>query len=569
VQKRVPRFLIKQEPCYRRWGEALAIICTPKSPARPLRPNKLYIQLVDSQARRSAPAFLSSALLHFAVVFFLLRMPFSVFLADAAPKKQNARIVYELRTINLSAYLPFLRPPGPGGHPGRGTRPDKPPARGSNAFHPKLTIISNPPHPDNSRQTILQTPSPPDLKIPFEIHLPNILISSTTLVLMPPPRFNFDAGRIRVSSTNKTETLYHSPTPKEPAVPAEFALTLPPSPNLLPHLVVPAPPPAPSPEATKSQNTTEVSGVGSDNGTPGDTTGLLAVSVQSGPLTEVLALPPGNRYGAFSISPAGGQPGSPGGVAAGDPQGGAGGPGTGGNGSTGVGTGGVGGGGDGGPTGEVTLSITGVAGTAGVVARGVLPSSVAESRIYPVLLVPRIPRNALVITAGPVGGGGLRLYGVLQGDKIFTTYLPMPGKSWILQYCHRKDASSHRGQRSREIVAELEHGLIPPFAEEKFDFHRPPIPEEKADEMIILYGVIRNDGSVGELEVLQGVQAEADQAALAAFGRWKFRPALRAGKRVSVEILVGIPATGSGTEGPRTTRTEANPKDQRRKFPQR
>jgi outer membrane biosynthesis protein TonB len=60
--------------------------------------------------------------------------------------------------------------------------------------------------------------------------------------------------------------------------------------------------------------------------------------------------------------------------------------------------------------------------------------------------------------------------------------------------------------------------------------------------MFILQGVIREDGSVAELKVLQGIQEEADQVAIAAFGRWKFKPALREDQPVAVEILVGIPA---------------------------
>ena len=145
--------------------------------------------------------------------------------------------------------------------------------------------------------------------------------------------------------------------------------------------------------------------------------------------------------------------------------------------------------------------------------------------------------------AGPVGGGGLRVYGVLKCGKIYTTNLPMPGKDWILQYCYRTDSPGNQSARSRDFATEPEPGLMPPSAEERFYFHRPAIPEERAHEMIILHGVIREDGSVDELKIFQGVQKEADQTALAAFARWKFRPALRAGKRVKLEILVGIPAT--------------------------
>jgi TonB family protein len=91
-------------------------------------------------------------------------------------------------------------------------------------------------------------------------------------------------------------------------------------------------------------------------------------------------------------------------------------------------------------------------------------------------------------------------------------------------------------------VARLDHGLVPPDAEKQFDFRRPPVPPDKADEFIILRGVIREDGSVDKLRLLRGVVPLADQAALAAFARWKFRPALRQGKPVAVEILVGVPA---------------------------
>jgi len=60
-------------------------------------------------------------------------------------------------------------------------------------------------------------------------------------------------------------------------------------------------------------------------------------------------------------------------------------------------------------------------------------------------------------------------------------------------------------------------------------------------EMIILQGVIREDGTVGDLKVFKGLIGAADQAALTAFSRWKFRPAQRSNKPIAVEILVGIP----------------------------
>ena len=59
--------------------------------------------------------------------------------------------------------------------------------------------------------------------------------------------------------------------------------------------------------------------------------------------------------------------------------------------------------------------------------------------------------------------------------------------------------------------------------------------------MIVLHGIIDKDGAVQKLNIYQGVKNLADQAALAAFDRWKFKPALENGKPIAVEILVGIP----------------------------
>jgi hypothetical protein len=149
----------------------------------------------------------------------------------------------------------------------------------------------------------------------------------------------------------------------------------------------------------------------------------------------------------------------------------------------------------------------------------------------------------MVVTAGPVGGGGLQVYGVLKGGKIYTIYLPMPGKNWILQYCADDSSDPRPVRQSSRVEIRLDPGIVPPSAVEQFDFYRPAVSKSDANrqEMIILQGVIREDGSVGELKVLQGLNETVNQAALAAFGRWKFRPAQRSSKPIAVEVLVGIP----------------------------
>jgi hypothetical protein len=152
---------------------------------------------------------------------------------------------------------------------------------------------------------------------------------------------------------------------------------------------------------------------------------------------------------------------------------------------------------------------------------------------------------SVVVSSGPGGGGGLRVYGVLHAEKIYTIYLPMPGKNWILQYCAH-DNPPNPAPASRVVQIRLQPLLAPPKVVDQFDFHRPPMTQGPPDAMIILHGLIRADGAVGNLEVLRGLEPAINAAALAAFARWKFAPALRAGSPLDVEILVGVPAVVPG-----------------------
>jgi TonB family protein len=57
----------------------------------------------------------------------------------------------------------------------------------------------------------------------------------------------------------------------------------------------------------------------------------------------------------------------------------------------------------------------------------------------------------------------------------------------------------------------------------------------------VLKGVIKEDGTVDGLTIYQSIVPAMDEAARQAFSRWKFKPALREGKPVAVDILVGAP----------------------------
>jgi TonB family protein len=172
---------------------------------------------------------------------------------------------------------------------------------------------------------------------------------------------------------------------------------------------------------------------------------------------------------------------------------------------------------------------------------GTLAPLTPEALVYPVKPdSPKARAPSIVVSSGSYGGGGLRMYGVLHGNKIYTVYFSMPGNTWILQYCAR-EPGTQVDPASRVVQMQMQPLLTPPAALEQFDFHRPPEQQTSARILIILHGFIHEDGSVSDLEVVQSHDPTSDAAARAAFSRWKFKPALRAGAPVALEILVGIP----------------------------
>jgi TonB family protein len=58
---------------------------------------------------------------------------------------------------------------------------------------------------------------------------------------------------------------------------------------------------------------------------------------------------------------------------------------------------------------------------------------------------------------------------------------------------------------------------------------------------VILYGVIRRDGSVDSIQKVRGIDPQLDANSIAAFAQWKFQPATREGEPVDLEAVVHIP----------------------------
>lgn len=95
--------------------------------------------------------------------------------------------------------------------------------------------------------------------------------------------------------------------------------------------------------------------------------------------------------------------------------------------------------------------------------------------------------------------------------------------------------------------AELDGGkkdgeLLEPVAMQKSDPGYPlELIRSNVHGMVTLYAVIHSDGRVGEIRVLNSPDDRLDSYAAQALARWKFLPAERGGKPVSLEAVVEIP----------------------------
>ncbi len=58
---------------------------------------------------------------------------------------------------------------------------------------------------------------------------------------------------------------------------------------------------------------------------------------------------------------------------------------------------------------------------------------------------------------------------------------------------------------------------------------------------VILYAIIRKDGSVDSIQRVRGLEPQLDQNAMEALREWKFSPATRDGAPVDIEAVVHIP----------------------------
>jgi TonB family protein len=239
----------------------------------------------------------------------------------------------------------------------------------------------------------------------------------------------------------------------------------------------------------------------------------------------------GNRRGLFATSPAG----SP--DATGTPE---------------IRAGGAGPGGDARPGKENALGlklssggpadVTGLGSSAGSptpgTANGTVPRSPSpfdapsarQTMMAKAVPPPDLPRPA-VIEGPPPDHVDQSVFG---GRKYYTMLLNTPNLtstsgSWIFRFAEL-DLRTKSGQ------------LTAPVALAKVDPAYPAdLMRDGVEGVVICYAVIRSDGTVGDVKILEGFDSRLDENARRALSRWHFRPGTRNGAPVDLEMVVRIP----------------------------
>ena len=128
---------------------------------------------------------------------------------------------------------------------------------------------------------------------------------------------------------------------------------------------------------------------------------------------------------------------------------------------------------------------------------------------------------------------------IFISKKIYKMLVNMPNLnsatgSWILNFTELRVDSAGARLDSPDISG--------PVPLRKVDPKYPPtLINERVEGEVVLYAVIRRDGSVDSIQLVRGIDEQLDANAMEALSQWKFRPAARQGSPVELEAIVHIP----------------------------
>jgi TonB family protein len=541
----------------------------------------------DVLVKRGLPwtRFLQSVAYH--VLAFALLIAFTRFFAlrpraIAKPTFDRAQVIY----YTPSEYLPPLDT--------RAQRAAQP-AKADPELSPQA-IISVPPEADNRSQTIV---TPPNVKLKHDVALPNIVAWSDKLekpqLAIPPVPLTPAAEITRIAPQIDTAVVKPPPDAADLAqrrnLPTSQSAVVAPPPDVsaskladfqAPQPALIAPPPSVENASTRPLGDLNVGpssviapaprlavaeqrvGAASRLSRAGAGTPLVVAPPPSlsasgsstaslGALGRIIALnlhpaagappnpPTGNRRGSFAATPEGhaGASGSPG-SASGDAASGAGSGGSGkeiGSGST--------------RKGNTDLPAGLYVGSAAAKPSPVAGNRSSTNSVNPNLVAsvkpPRVAsapsRTLQPETAAKLSAPERAVFG---DRKFYSVTLNMPnlnsaGGSWVIRFAELNHDSNSRDSNKHDSNSPA-GDLSQPAATRKVDPAYPTqLMRENVAGTVILYAIIRADGTVGNVRVLRGVDDRLDQFASQAIAKWQFQPAMKNGSPVDVEATFQIP----------------------------
>lgn len=494
-----------------------------------------------------AKSVAASALLHVATIVLIHGLSGISFQRPLSFTRAGLEKDFQITYYRPSDLLPKIKSisDGPKDPAGR-TRGIKPPT-GSTSYHPRQTIQSSPPKPDNFAQTIVQ-PSTPNVQIKREVKVPNMVvwnvpetqvesmeIASRQVTSLVTAKLNAPAAAIRPPEPelkNLEQKLSQLTIAKTDLVNPEPKLTL---------RSVASPEWSVASDAGNPGPLIQVEGAGLKS----DLRNLVVLSANPGlPGAGEIKVPPGNKSGAFSISPEGNRAGSPdgeeGGILAGGTPGGGG-----------SGTGDGSGFGSGGSL--ANLQIPGISVKGGpndepsrVPGPGRRPRSGSGFSDMLTIDDPGESYNITVVE-GRRGGAGLGVYGVLSGKRNYTVFVPMPGGRWIMQFSelgnpsHSAAVTAPVAFKSEILVSSID-SITQPRPLRKVDPGKPEDEElARLRGMVVLYAVISQDGGIDRVRIVRSLNPALDLRAMEALKRWKFKAAHLGKRPIEVQALFGIP----------------------------
>jgi TonB family protein len=473
---------------------------------------------IDRRAPRGA--VMAAAFCH--VAFLAAPFPGLLLTPRSNPALQNVQITWS-GPIND---LPLINIPRQKAKPSPRGETNKPlPPQGADAFHPRQRIFTDPARPTHPRQTLIN-PAAPFEPPKLLANLPNI-VQFQQAAAPARPRLQISEETLKKlrPRVRRVKSVTFAPLPnvqnaEQRAADIDLLTTLrmPERPKL--QINAGAAPRVATRAQTENAGPAPEVGANQPSAANGSANALIALSATPGP-SAPLQPPQGNLAARISISPEGKQPGAPDSNAGSETAGSEG-------------------------KNSIGVSISGGHPPAGNGVSG-LGGAARISAPWPRKLLtrpdPGVSSDDVPERIGPPNFAalppGAKPEQIFAAKRVYTMNVNMPNLnsstgSWILNF------SELRANRDGPRVTSV--NLTGPATMKKVDPKYPQsLISERVEGEVVLYAIIRGDGSVDGIQLVHGIDEQLDDNAMQALSQWKFRPATKQGAPVELEAIVHIP----------------------------